>query len=75
MGYALCRRPPTIAHCARIADSWDCCKRILAFLVPKLVIWHAWWLHFGVLGSKRKDTLRSRLRFLLISARFRDPTF
>ena len=49
MGYALCRRPPTIAHCARIADSWHCCNRILAVLLPKPVIWHAWWLHFGVL--------------------------
>ena len=29
MGYALCRRPPIIAHCFRIADSWQCCKRIL----------------------------------------------
>ena len=38
MGDALCRRPPTIAHCARIADSWDCCKRILELLVPKPVI-------------------------------------
>ena len=51
MGYAPCRRPPTIAHCSRIADSLDCCKRILEFLVPKPVIWHAWWLHFGVLGD------------------------
>ena len=24
---------------------------ILAFLVPKPVIWHAWWLHFGILGE------------------------
>ena len=24
---------------------------ILAFLVPQLVIWHDWWLHFGVLGT------------------------
>ena len=51
MGYALCRRPPIIAHCFRITDSWHCCKRILAPLVPQLVMWHAQWLHFGVLGD------------------------
>ena len=51
MGYALCRRPPIIAHCFRIADSWHCCKRILAFLVRKPVIWHDWLFHFGVLGN------------------------
>ena len=51
MGYALCRRPPTIAHCSGVAVSWHCCKRILAFLVRKLVIQHDWWLHFGVLGG------------------------
>ena len=49
MGYALCRRPPIIAHCFRIADTWHCCKRVLIFLGRKLVIWHDWWLHFGVL--------------------------
>ena len=32
MGYALCRRPPIIAHCFRIVDSWHCCKRIFVFL-------------------------------------------
>ena len=51
MGYALCRRPPIIAHCFRIADSLHCCKRVLVFLERKLVIWHDWWLHFGVLGD------------------------
>ena len=51
MGYALCRRPPIIAHCFRIADSWQCCKRILVFLGRKPVIWHDWWLHFGVLAD------------------------
>ena len=51
MGYALCRWPPIIAHCFRIADSWQCCKRILEFLGRKAVIWHDWWLHFGVLGD------------------------
>ena len=51
MGYALCRRPPIIAHCFRIADSWHCCKRILAALVRKPVIWHDWLFHFGVLGN------------------------
>ena len=50
MGYALCRRPTNIVHCTRIADYWHCCKRILAFLVPRLVIWHAGWLNVGVLG-------------------------
>ena len=51
MGCALCRRPLTIAHCSKIADSWHFCKLILAFLVPKLVIWHARCLHFGVAGD------------------------
>ena len=51
MGYALCRRPPIIAHCFRIADTWHCCKRVLVFLGRKPVIWHVWWLHFGVLGD------------------------
>ena len=70
MGYALCRRPPIIAHCFRIVDSWHCCKRIFVFLRRKFVIWHDWWLHFGLpgapwadsgtLGSITKDTLRSR---------------
>ena len=54
MGYALCRRPPIIARCTRITDSWHCCKRILAFLVPQPVIWYAWWTPFekcfGYLG-------------------------
>ena len=31
MGYAVCR-PPIIAHCFRIADSWHCCKRVLEFV-------------------------------------------
>ena len=42
MGDAFCRRPPTIAHCSRIADSWHCCKQILA--------WYAN-LSFGMLGG------------------------
>ena len=76
MGYALCRRPPTIADCSRIADSWHCCKRILASLVHQPVVSHDWWLHFGVLGdscaffgtlgSITMDTLRSRPGFQLI---------
>ena len=76
MGYALCRRPPIIAHCFRIVDSWQRCKRILVFLGRKRVIWHEWWLHFGVLGgpwadfgtqgSITKESLRSRLGFLQI---------
>ena len=51
MGYALCRGPPTIAHCFKILDSWHFCKRIFWHLLPELVIWHAWYLHFGVLGD------------------------
>ena len=43
--------PLIIAHCFRIADSWHCCKRILVFSGRKPVIWHDWWLHFGVLGD------------------------
>ena len=43
MGYALCRRPPIIAHCFRIADSWHCCKRVLVF-------WDAN-LSFGMIGG------------------------
>ena len=51
MGYALCRRPPIIAHCFRIADSWLFCKRVLVYFERKPVIWDDWWLHFGVLGD------------------------
>ena len=46
----------------------------LVLLVHKPVIWHDWWLHFGVLGdpgpifgtlgTKTNDTLMSRLGFL-----------
>ena len=43
MGYALCRRPPIIAHCCRIADSWHCCKRILS-------CWYTS-LSFGMIGG------------------------
>ena len=43
MGYALCRRPPIIAHCFGIADSWHCCKRVLVF-------WDAN-LSFGMIGG------------------------
>ena len=38
-------------HYFRIADPWHCCKRILASLVRKPVIWHDWLFHFGVLGN------------------------
>ena len=31
MGYALCRRPLTIAHCFKIVDSWHLWKRISGF--------------------------------------------
>ena len=50
-GYALCHQGLTIAHCFTIAVFLHICKRILDFLVPKLVIWPAWCLHFGVLGN------------------------
>ena len=36
MGYALCRRPLTIAHCFKIADSLHNCKRILDYRCPNL---------------------------------------
>ena len=55
-------------------------------LVPMGVIWHAWCLHFGVLGtlwrawddpgalgSTRKDTLKSRLRFYRSFADLENP--
>ena len=51
MGYALCRRPPIIAHRIRIAESWHCCKRILASLVPTPVIWHVGEFNFVVLRN------------------------
>ena len=51
VGYALCRRPLTIAHCSQFADFLHCCKLILAFLVLETVIWHTRCLHFGVLGD------------------------
>ena len=35
MGCALCRRPPTIAHCFKTCDSWFFWKQILQFLVRK----------------------------------------
>ena len=43
MGYALCRRPPTIAHCSGIADSWHVASG------P----WHSWYanLSFGMIGG------------------------
>ena len=52
-GYALCRRPPTIAHCSSIADSWQCCKRILAFWYTSLsfrMIGSVTLLSWGILG-------------------------
>ena len=36
MGYALCRRPLTIAHCFKIAVYLYICKRILYLLCPNL---------------------------------------
>ena len=61
MGYALCRRPPIIAHWFRTADSWHSCKRILATsLVPRPVIWHAWWLNSGDTGAQQRTSLLPR---------------
>ena len=48
MGYALCRRPLTIARCSKIADSWHLQKEH-RFVVHQIVIWHAWCLYSGVL--------------------------
>ena len=48
MGYALCRQPAIISHYSGIADSWHCCKRILAFFAPQPIIWHASPLHCGI---------------------------
>ena len=59
MGYALCRRPVTIAHCSRVADSWRCCKRILAFFGIQTCCLAC----LETLRNTRKDTLRSRLGF------------
>ena len=36
MGYALCRRPLTIAHCFKIADFLHNCTRILDYRCPNL---------------------------------------
>ena len=79
MGYALCRRPPIIAHCFRIADFWHCCKRILVFWDANLSFGMiggftlaSWgpWADFGKLGSVTKETLRSRPGFLQIFGGF-----
>ena len=79
MGYALYRQLLTIAHCCRIADSWRCSKRILAFLVPALVMARLVppllslggpWLDPGAPGSQRKDASRSRLGFSFIFDEF-----
>ena len=43
MGYALCRRPLTIARCSKIVDSWQFCKQISDFWCPNL--------SFGMLGA------------------------
>ena len=54
LSYGLSRPPPAPDHCSfKITDSWHCCQRTLASLVPRLVIWHACWLNFGVLGACR----------------------
>ena len=43
MGYALCRRPPTIAHYFKIVDSWHFYKQIRGSWCPDL--------SFGMLGA------------------------
>ena len=83
MGYALCRRPPIIAHCFRIADSWHCCKRVLVFFGTQTyhLVWlvaSLWrpgglWADFGTQGSITKDTLRSRPGFVPIFGGFCCP--
>ena len=57
---------------SRIADSRHCCKRILAFFGTSTCHLRIFGL-FGTLGSITKDTLRSRLGFLLISGGFCCP--
>ena len=59
MGYALCRLPPIIGHCFKIEDFWHCCKRILASLVHRPVIWHAWTI-LGHWGAQQRTFLLSR---------------
>ena len=85
MGYALCRRPLTIANCSRIADSCHLGKRILGFfgtqachlacLVPPLWRLGGPWDDPGTLGGTRKDTLRSRLRFYWFSKNLGAPVW
>ena len=41
MECALCRRPLAIAHCFKSLDSLHFYKRLLVFVVPKLMTWHA----------------------------------
>ena len=57
---------------SRIAESRHCCKRILAFFGTSTCHLRIFGL-FGTLGSITKDTLRSRLGFLLISGGFCCP--
>ena len=78
-GYALCRRPLTIAHCFKIADSLHICKRILDYRCPNLPFGMpplqrpgGPWNDPGTLASRGKDVLRSRLGFLVIFGGFRD---
>ena len=75
VGYALCRRPLTIAHCSKLAESWHYHRHIL----------HLWCLNLslGMLSASilaswetlgrswdtrehKKGHFESRLRFLLI---------
>ena len=82
MGYALCRRPPIIAHCFRIAETWQCCKRILASLVPRPVVCLlgglrlASWGTLGIswdISEHNKRQFEVHVRVWLNVAGFRDP--
>ena len=82
MGYALCRWPLPIAYCFKIVVSLHFCKQILdswgpnchlTCLLPPLWRPGGPWDDPGASGSTRNDTLRSRLKLLLIFGGFRDP--
>ena len=51
MGYGLCRRPPPLLIALGLQLLGISASRSWHFLVRKPVIWHAWWLHFGVLAE------------------------
>ena len=80
--YGLRPLPPASNQCSLLCECRFLAylQKELRLLVPKLVIWHAWCLCPGgpsddpwPPGSTRKDTLRSRLGFVLIFGGIRDP--